>query len=93
MIRARLRWITLLPGRKALLLDVRGRLWRGRVRFVGIGVVGISLDKPAGWMLREIDFVPGGVAARSRVDEGISWCRGWEGQDADAFRAAHALAS
>jgi hypothetical protein len=99
MIRRLLSFLALVPGRKTVVVDAYGRLWRGRVRHVGVSWVGLSLDaslEPRSWdelyVLRSLrGTTDGGVAVRSRADEGLSWCRGWIGPEVDALRVAGAL--
>lgn len=89
MIRRFWHWISLVPGRRVTIYLINGEVVTGRV--TGVGVRNVTMGFAwrrayVGWAAVEQDAV-----VRSRTDEGTSWCRGWRGQAADAFRAVVAL--
>jgi hypothetical protein len=89
-----LSFLALVPGRKIVVVDAHGCLWRGRVVTRGIAWVGLTLDENVEPVRDRLSCgfrTNGGTAVRSLADEGLSWCRGWSGPEVDALRVAGAL--
>lgn len=106
MIRRLLSRLTLVPGRKTLVVDAYGRIWRGCVAFSLFDVFkpfvllrmthplepapAVELCACASYRYAKCVY-HNGVAVRSYADEGLSWCRGWTGPAADALHVSTAL--
>lgn len=74
----------ILPAERSpvTVVDQDGKLWRASVAAIG--------SAPS-FKLR-IDFVDRyHFAEVYPSDEGVSWCRGWEGSDVDALKVATGL--
>jgi hypothetical protein len=87
-------YIALVPGRRVTIGLINDEIVTGRVRSVwGNRAVVLSYRAPTGWIrLRDLTrSVESHAVVRSRIDEGVSWCRGWRGRDVDAFLAGWAL--
>lgn len=107
VIRRLLARLTLVPGRKALVVDAYGRIWCGRIVFslfdVFKPIVLLRMTRPlepavavepcacASYSYYALCVYHSGVAVRSLSDEGLSWCRGWSGAAAEALHVATAL--
>lgn len=86
-------WIVLRP--KALMYDVHWSLRRDG-EWVGAVVCGhaerYGRSVYVFHKFLSIDGEPQDGATKLRLDDrGVTWCLGWEGQEADAFKAARTL--
>lgn len=89
MIRRLLRWLALVPGRRAVVYLINGEIRRGRVWYVGTTVVTFRLSQGCSETFCN-QHGPAHVV-RSRRNEGISWVRGHKGPAVNALRTALAL--